>query len=95
MIDDKFKSLGFYKTNDNKYGITYEKDKDSYVHVISIRRRKNGFIIHSYQKDVNLEQFNNVVGLSDYEFKLIYRKINEIKIKRLIQKIKLGVLKNG
>ena len=31
MIDDKFKTLGYCKTSDNKYGVTYEKDNLVYT----------------------------------------------------------------
>lgn len=82
-VDEKFKDLGFEKVNENDYGVTYEKEVSmggKYCHVISIISKSNGsHLIQSYEKEVNSDKFNNVVGLTYKEAKLAMKKYRQLK----------------
>ena len=83
-IDKKFEEIGFVKTRENEYGATYEREdkKYKYVQVIEIMSKDSGrHIFQSYQKDVNKDGFNNVVGLTSYETKLVLKKMLKMGLK--------------
>lgn len=80
-IDEKFKEIGFTKVEENKYGATYEKQvtEFKYTQVIDIMHKASGnHLISSYEKEVNKNGFNNVVGLTAYETKLALKKMKKI-----------------
>ena len=46
---------------------------------ISKKKKDNKWYIHSYQKDVNKDGFNNCVALTEEEAKLFLKRIKIIK----------------
>lgn len=69
---------------ENKYGVYYERRNrnHNYTQVLCIIHKSNGnHLIQSYQKDVNSDGFNNVVGLNYKEMKLAMRKYKQMKRK--------------
>jgi len=79
-IDEKFKDLGFIKTEDNKYIVEYEKEinKHGYIHVISLCHKANGnHIIQSYQQGCTKDGFSYMVGITPYEAKLCIKKMKQ------------------
>lgn len=80
-IDNKLLKINFIKVRDSKKSICYERyDKNfDYTHVIEIEHKSNGnHIILSYQKGCNKDGFNNVVGLTFKEIKLLNKKIKKL-----------------
>ena len=80
-IDDKFKEIGFIKIDEDEYGVLYRREevKYNYAHCIEIIHKLSGrHIVISYQKDINNEGFNNAVGLTVYETKLVLKKIKKM-----------------
>ena len=86
FVDRKLSKLGFNKTEENEHGVYYARNisasRYDYVHVVCIIHKQNGnHLIQSYQKDVNSDKFNNVVGLTYLETKLIMKKYRQMKRK--------------
>jgi len=80
-VDEKLSDIGFVKTSENQYGATYERknEKYNYVQAIDFMHKENGnHIFQSYQKNVNSDGFNNVVGLTAYEIKLALKKMHQL-----------------
>lgn len=80
-IDEKLYEIGFVKVNEDEFGAEYERknNKYGYVQALDLSHKANGnHIIQSYQKDVNKDGFNNVVGLTVYEAKLVLRKMKDM-----------------
>lgn len=86
-VDDKLKEIGFNKTEENKYGVKYERYNSDYKYtqILSIRCKASGrHLISSYDRDLHGENFilgNVSVGLSYYETKLILKKMKQWKRK--------------
>ncbi len=83
-IDKEKKKLGFAKILENKFGVEYNKyiEEFDYNHVIIILHKKYGeHIIQSYQRQLNSDGFNNCVGMTFKEAKLVIRKYREMKRK--------------
>lgn len=81
-IDDMLKDFGFLKTVETKYGVSYEKNKTefNYIHCLDIRRKENGqHLIQSYQRKTNADGYNNCVGLTYAEMKLVMKKYKQMK----------------
>lgn len=81
-IDDKLKDFGFFKTEETEYGVSYKKNETNfnYIHILDIRRKKNGrHLIQSYQLGVNSDGYNNCVGLTYDEMKLVMKKYKQMK----------------
>ena len=86
--DDKLKELGFEKTRQTDGGVTYEKreygtrrERTFYIHVVEINRKLSGkHLIQSFQKGLNSDKFNNVIGLTYKENKLFLKKMKEMKL---------------
>lgn len=91
-IDKKLEKIGFVKVyedkgnghhvSEDKYGVCYERynEQFKYTQVLDIRHKKSGnHLIQSYQKDVNTDGFNNVVGLNYKETKLAMKKYRQMK----------------
>lgn len=80
-IDDKFKKIGFEKVKEDKYGSVYERPSEyGYVQVINILHKQSGrHLIQSYQKDLNKDGFNNMVGLTATETKLALKKMKRMR----------------
>ncbi len=88
-IDKKLSKLGFNRIEDTYQYISYEKfiKEYGYTHCIEIFYKSNGnHLIHSYQKGVNKDGYNNSVAIPVNVLKLIYKKYR--KHKRLFQNIK-------
>lgn len=80
-IDDKFMEIGFEKVSENLFCTVYERndEKYRYVQCIELVIKSSGFhIMHSYQKDINSDGFNNSVGLTMYEAKLCRVKMKQM-----------------
>lgn len=78
-IDEKIKDLGFAKEEENKHGVTYVRYNSlfDYTQVVELGRKSNPnkkWLLHSYQQGVNVDGFNNNVGLTAKEVKLFYKK---------------------
>lgn len=70
--------LGFEKDFDLPYIVQYVRynQKFNYHQIVEIVHKGSGrHLINSYQRDVNSEGFNNSVGLTGIEFKLLLRKM--------------------
>ena len=81
-VDEKLKELGFVKTEENKYGATYRRDEVGveYAHRLDILHKQSGkHLIQSYVETVNLDGFNDVVGLTYKETKLAMKKYRQLK----------------
>ena len=80
--DEKLKEIGFVKTQDDNYAVTYERFniRYNYTQVLTIVHKKSGqHIIQSYDKYLmdNKGIGNTCVGLTYRETKLIMKKIRE------------------
>jgi hypothetical protein len=85
-VDEKLNEIGFTKIKEDKYGASYERkvDKYNYTQILDLLHKASGVhIIQSYQKDVNENGFNNMVGLSMYETKLALKKMRQMGWKYL------------
>lgn len=54
-IDDKFSEIGFKKTQDDEYGVMYERKNEeyNYTHILYIGHKANGrHIVQSYDADL-------------------------------------------
>ena len=70
--------LGFEKVCDHAYIVRYKRynQKFNYRQTVEIAHKCSGrHLIYSYQADVNSEFFNNSVGLTGIETKLLLRKM--------------------
>ena len=77
-IDRNLAKLGFTKISEDVRGIYYQRiDYDyDYIHIVSIGYDKNGDpTIQSYQKEINDDGFNNMVGLTMCELKLFVQRM--------------------
>lgn len=80
--DRKLEKLGFKKIRESKYGVTYERynEEYSYTQAIEIYEKASGeHMIISYQSGVNANGYNNAVGLTYRETKLVMKKYRELK----------------
>lgn len=82
--DERLADLGFIKVEENTYGVKYERVHYvyGYTHSLDIMKKRSGkHIIQSYEKGVNSDKYNNVVGLTELEARLILKKLKEMKKK--------------
>ena len=80
-IDNKLLKLKWIKVMDSDRSVIYERyDEDfDFTHVIEIEHKANGnHIVLSYQKDCNKDNYNNTVGLTFKEMKLLNKKIKKL-----------------
>lgn len=87
-IDSKFAKIGFVKVKEDDFGATYEKSHGDghpyYTQVIHILHKTSSFsFIQSYDKSLNKDGFNNMVGLSVYEAALSLKKAKQMGWKEL------------
>ena len=85
-IDKKFDKLGFEKDVENKWGACYIKDLGKYRHVLAITHKtydggKTGYLIRSYQQELNSDSLNNSVALTPKEAKLALKTVRYLKRK--------------
>lgn len=79
-VDEKFEEIGFTKTQDDKYGVCYERfnSEYNYTHVIYIGHKASGkHIIQSCDKDHTNALGSLCVGLTYYENKLALKKMKQ------------------
>lgn len=77
-IDEKFEALGFKKIEESPVIVVYHRPERGYVHELALCHKINGkHLIQSYQKGVNTDGFNNMVGLTPEEAKLACKKITQ------------------
>lgn len=82
-IDEKIEEMGFKKTNEDKYGVEYERysEKYKYTQRVSILHKASGrHILQSYDTGLFDSKGigNTCVGLSGYEMKLFYKKMKQM-----------------
>lgn len=93
--DEKLYEIGFRKVEETNVQVNrrktaliqYERENKEYNFIQCLTicgKESGGHIVQSYVKTVNSEGFNNVVGLTGYEMKLILKKMKEmgLEIKR-------------
>lgn len=81
--DNKFKLLGFRKIDENVSHVYYEKTEHEYIHCLDIHFLKNNnYVVQSYEKECNSENFNNTVWITKDVLKAINQKILERTITR-------------
>lgn len=84
-IDKKLEKLGFLRTRDNGYGVTYERYDSvyGYTQVVDIGMKKSGrHLLQSYSKEDTTSKGSLVVGLTVYETKLFLKKMKKKKLYR-------------
>ena len=81
-IDKKFEEIGFIKTKEDKYGVEYERyNKEfDYIQKLDILYKSNKELItQSYDSTNTTSSYSPVVGLTEYELKLVLKKIRRLK----------------
>ena len=88
-IDKKFEDIGFVKCKENEYGVTYERNNNTYNYTqrLDLIHKSNGsHIVQSYDTHLMDGDMtgNTCVGLTMYEIKLCLKKMKEMgwKIKK-------------
>lgn len=80
-IDNKLLKLNLFKVMNNDTAVIYERydERHNFTQVIAIEHKASGnHIIQSYEKGCNKDGFNNVVGLTFEEIKLLNKKIKRL-----------------
>ena len=82
-VDEKFKEIGFIKVEDDKYGVSYEKQNYSpkYLQRLDILHKENGrHIVQSYDPYLMDDKKigNTCVGLTMYEMNLCIKKMKKM-----------------
>lgn len=82
-IDERFAEIGLTKVKEDEYGASYERiTRFGYTQCVDLLHKASGKnLIQSYEKGVNKDGFNNVVGLSMYEAKLCRKKMKQMGMK--------------
>ena len=86
-IDKKFKDIGFIKIEEDKYGVVYERYDEEYKYMqrLDISHKINGkYLVQSYDATNTTSEFSPVVGLTEYEIKLVSMKIKILHINNKI-----------
>jgi len=84
-VDEKLKEIGFVKTEEDKYGVRYERKNSKYnfTQSVDILHKSSGkHILQSYDPDLMDEKKvgNTCVGLTGYEMKLFLKKMKQIDL---------------
>ena len=82
-IDDKLSDIGFVKTKEDNYGVSYErKNKEyNYTQKVTITHKQSGkHLFHSYDPDLTDQNMigNTCVGITGYEMNLFLKKMKKI-----------------
>lgn len=81
-IDEKFKEIGFKKSDENKYSVIYKRyDKEyEYTHIIHLCHKHSGkHIVQSYDEKAVIGTDGNIgVGLTMLETKLCLKKMKAL-----------------
>ena len=86
-IDEKFKDIGFIKIEEDKYGVVYERYDEEYKYMqrLDISYKINGkYLVQSYDNTDPTSEFSPMVGLTEYEIKLVSIKIKMLHINNKI-----------
>ena len=86
-IDEKFKDIGFIKIEEDKYGVVYERYDEEYKYMqrLDISHKINGkYLVQSYDATNTTSEFSPVIGLTEYEIKLVSIKIKTLHINNKI-----------
>ena len=78
-IDQKISELGFEKESESNLMVTYTRydTQFNYMQVVELGKKSDPnkkWMLHSYQRGINTDGFNNSVGLTAKEVKLFYKK---------------------
>lgn len=78
-VDRRFADIGLIKVVENDYCVGYErKTRYGYTQCVVLQHKASGYhLIQSYEKKINNDGFNNMVGLSMYEMKLCLKKMKQ------------------
>ena len=79
--DEKLQEIGFTKVVENECYAQYEREdvEFDYVQSLDLYHKASGrHIMLSCQKEGNTDGFNNAVGLTAYEMKLVLKKMKEL-----------------
>ena len=76
-IDRKFAEIGLVKVNENRFGVSYERNLGLGIRQrIDLVRKRNGFHqIHCYEKS---RENGNAIGLTMYEARLCRKKMKQM-----------------
>ena len=84
-IDKELEKIGFIKLDgedkESKYGVYYRRENKEYGYFqrLDICNKLSGrHLIMSYQEDTNASGFNNLIGLTYHEMKLILKKYKQM-----------------
>lgn len=81
-IDEKFKEIGFKKSDENKYSVIYKRynNEYEYTHIIHLMHKQNGkHIVQSYDEKAVIGWEGNIgIGLTMQEMKLCLRKMKAL-----------------
>ena len=79
-IDQKIADLGFKETQNDKYGIEYERNNGAYIHKVALLHKASGkHILQSYDPALFTGKIGNTaVGLSYRELMLFAKKMKQI-----------------
>lgn len=69
-IDKKFEEIGFIKIREDKYGVEYERYNKEFDYIQKLN------ILYKSNKEIIIQ---SAVGLTEYELKLVLKKIRELK----------------
>lgn len=78
--DEKIANLGFVKTQENSYGVSYVRYMDGFCQIVDLLHKASGrHLLQSYDKDLMDENMigNTCVGLTYKEAKLFLRKMKQ------------------
>ena len=69
-IDKKFEEIGFIKIREDKYGVEYERYNKEFDYIQKL------YILYKSNKEPIIQ---SAVGLTEYELKLVLKKIRRLK----------------
>ena len=82
-VDEKLKEIGFVKTQEDKYGVRYERKNSKYnfTQSVNILHKASGrHILQSYDNELMDQKKigNRCVGSTGYEMKLVLKKMKQV-----------------
>ena len=82
-VNESLAELGFVLKRETNMFVSYEKEVPDcgYTQCLDLTYSESKQLIQSYEKKINSDLFNNVVGLTPVEMQLALEKINEMKTK--------------
>lgn len=79
-VDEKIANLGFIKTREDSYGVSYARYMDGFCQIVDLLHKASGrHLLQSYDMDLMDENTigNTCVGLTYKEAKLFIRKMKQ------------------